>query len=419
MNKKQRFYPWLVTIAMGLIMSAIVDTYSGVIGVFLTPIANGMKVKLSDVSFFYTVLGLVMAVTIPFVEKIIKKFNLSIELLGVVIITALGAFIISNAKNLIIFYIMAGILGICMAFGGLVVQGIVINNWFEKSRNLAFSISSVIESIFLVIVTPITSLLIQKFNWKVAFFVLAIMTLVLGIPSALIVKLKPEDLGMLPYGSSEEKGASINNIEKQTVKKNISTKAVVFSGAFVISVLFTILVQFPGNIIQLFPTYGVSTGIGATTGALMVSVVSFAGIIIVPIIGWSCDKFGPQKALTFWLTTGIVAFLVLCWATKARSKDISLFGSLLICAAYNLFGSGQEIFARYMFEDEFDQGFSLVTSVSYFVGSFIMPILTGILEMTNSFVAVYLFCGLTTIIMIFLVIIGKNIGLMRKDKNEK
>lgn len=414
MNKKQRFYPWLVTIAMGLIMSAIVDTYSGVIGVFLTPIANGMKVKLSDVSFFYTVLGLVMAVTIPFVEKIIKKFNLSIELLGVVIITALSAFIISNAKNLIIFYIMAGILGICMAFGGLVVQGIVINNWFEKSRNLAFSISSVIESIFLVIVTPITSLLIQKFNWKVAFFVLAIMTLVLGIPSALIVKLKPEDLGMLPYGSSEEKGASINNIEKQTVKKNISTKAVVFSGAFIISVLFTILVQFPGNIIQLFPTYGVSTGIGATTGALMVSVVSFAGIIIVPIIGWSCDKFGPQKALTFWLTTGIVAFLVLCWATKARSKDISLFGSLLICAAYNLFGSGQEIFARYMFEDEFDQGFSLVTSVSYFVGSFIMPILTGILEMTNSFVAVYLFCGLTTIIMIFLVIIGKKYRINEK-----
>ena len=414
MNKKQRFYPWLVTIAMGLIMSAIVDTYSGVIGVFLTPIANGMKVKLSDVSFFYTVLGLVMAVTIPFVEKIIKKFNLSIELLGVVIITALSAFIISNAKNLIIFYIMAGILGICMAFGGLVVQGIVINNWFEKSRNLAFSISSVIESIFLVIVTPITSLLIQKFNWKVAFFVLAIMTLVLGIPSALIVKLKPEDLGMLPYGSSEEKGASINNIEKQTVKKNISTKAVVFSGAFVISVLFTILVQFPGNIIQLFPTYGVSTGIGATTGALMVSVVSFAGIIIVPIIGWSCDKFGPQKALTFWLATGIVAFLVLCWATKAKSKDISLFGSLLICAAYNLFGSGQEIFARYMFEDEFDQGFSLVTSVSYFVGSFIMPILTGILEMTNSFVAVYLFCGLTTIIMIFLVIIGKKYRINEK-----
>lgn len=178
--------------------------------------------------------------------------------------------------------------------------------------------------------------------------------------------------------------------------------------------LFTILVQFPGNIIQLFPTYGVSTGIGATAGALMVSVVSFAGIIIVPIIGWSCDKFGPQKALTFWLATGIVAFLVLCWATKAKSKDISLFGSLLICAAYNLFGSGQEIFARYMFEDEFDQGFSLVTSVSYFVGSFIMPILTGILEMTNSFVAVYLFCGLTTIIMIFLVIIGKKYRINAK-----
>lgn len=414
MNKKQRFYPWLVTIAMGLIMSAIVDTYSGVIGVFLTPIANGMKVKLSDVSFFYTVLGLVMAVTIPFVEKIIKKFNLSIELLGVVIITAFSAFIISNAKNLVIFYIMAGILGICMAFGGLVVQGIVINNWFEKSRNLAFSISSVIESIFLVIVTPITSLLIQKFNWKVAFFVLAIMTLVLGIPSALIVKLKPENLGMLPYGASEEKVASINDSEKHTVKKSISTKALIFSGAFVISVLFTILVQFPGNIIQLFPTYGVSTGIGATAGALMVSVVSFAGIIIVPIIGWSCDKFGPQKALTFWLATGIVAFLVLCWATKAKSKDISLFGSLLICAAYNLFGSGQEIFARYMFEDEFDQGFSLVTSVSYFVGPFIMPILTGILEMTNSFVAVYLFCGLTTIIMIFLVIIGKKYRINAK-----
>ena len=145
MSKKQRIYPWLVAVAMGITMAAVVDTYSGVIGVFLTPIAKSMNVKLSVVSIFYTVLVVVMAVVIPFVGKIIQKINLSLELSITVIVTSLSAVIIANSKSLFLFFVMAAVLGICMAFGGLFVQGIVINNWFEKRRNFAFSLSSVIE----------------------------------------------------------------------------------------------------------------------------------------------------------------------------------------------------------------------------------------------------------------------------------
>lgn len=59
-----------------------------------------------------------------------------------------------------------------------------------------------------------------------------------------------------------------------------------------------------------------------------------------------------------------------------------------------------------MFGKEFEKGFSLVTSISYFVGSFIMPILSGIYELSGSFLAVFLFCGLAAFLMILLVIIG-------------
>ena len=122
MSKKQRIYPWLVAVAMGITMAAVVDTYSGVIGVFLTPIAKSMNVKLSVVSIFYTVLVVVMAVVIPFVGKIIQKINLSLELSITVIVTSLSAVIIANSKSLFLFFVIAEVLGICMAFCVLVVQ---------------------------------------------------------------------------------------------------------------------------------------------------------------------------------------------------------------------------------------------------------------------------------------------------------
>lgn len=299
MNKKQDVYPWVVTVAMGLTMASIVDTYSGVIGVFLTPIAKSMHEPISVISVFYTILVVVMAVVIPFVGKTIQKVKLSWVLLFTVIITALSAFTIANTNSLIVFYLLAGILGICMAFGGLVVQGMVINNWFEKRRNFAFSLSSVIEAIFIAIMTPITSILIQNLGWKHAFLFLAILTLILGIPSALIVKLKPQEVGLLPYGAKEKEVVYEKNKGNINDNTQLSTKKLIVSGAFLITVLFTILVQFSGNITQLFPTYGVVTGIGATNGALMTSIVSIVGIVVIPLIGLSCDKFGPNKALPF------------------------------------------------------------------------------------------------------------------------
>lgn len=409
MSKKQRIYPWLVAVAMGITMAAVVDTYSGVIGVFLTPIAKSMNVKLSVVSIFYTVLVVVMAVVIPFVGKIIQKINLSLELSITVIVTSLSAVIIANSKSLFLFFVMAAVLGICMAFGGLVVQGIVINNWFEKSRNFAFSLSSVIEAIYISVMTPITSVLIQKFGWKNSFLILALLTLILGIPSALIVKLKPDKLGLLPYGAKSKEKITKERNEKIGKSNNskVSTKSVVLSGAFLITILFTILVQFSGNITQLFPTYGIVTGIGATNGALMASIVSFVGIIVIPLIGWSCDKFGPNHALPFWLIIGILSYIILSFANQLKSVPLSLIGAALVCSAYGLFGSGQEIFAKYMFEEKFDQGFSLVTSISYFAGAFIMPILSKIYEIFGTFLAVFAFCALGAVIMIVLIFVGK------------
>ena len=71
------------------------------------------------------------------------------------------------------------------------------------------------------------------------------------------------------------------------------------------------------------------------------------------------------------------------------------------------------MFARYIFEDAFEQGFAYVTSISYFAGAFIMPLLSAILEGSKSFVVVYGFCVAMTLVMIVLVLIGKK---LRMDK---
>lgn len=409
MSIKQKIYPWIVDISMGLLTAVVVDTFLSLMGYFLLPLVKSMHASLSVVSLFYTAVVIAMAATFPIAGRLVNKINLNILLFSSVIIAAICAFILSKTTKLIVFFIIAIIIGLCAGFCGLVVQGIVVNNWFEKRKNFAFSIASWVDSLYVLIMTPITALMVNNIGWRMGFIVLAIAILIIGMPTSLLAKLKPEKIGLLPYGAKNEKEAEEERESEKGNTKHIhfDNKTIIISGAFITCFIFAICVQITSNINQLFPTFASKYGLGLFAITAMPMALSLADLVLTPTFGWSCDKFGARKAIPFWLLIAIFSLILLGIAAIIKSPVLAIIGAALSDCFTMFLGSGQEIFAREQFGIAFDQGFSLITSITYIIGAFAIPLLSWIYETANTFLAVLITCGVLAIIMILVSISSK------------
>lgn len=420
MSTKQKVYPWLMILLTGLLMCVMVDTYTGTISLFLPPLVKSMGASLSVVTMFFPVMIISMAIAVSQVGSLIQKVNVKWFLTISIIVGGIGSIIISRATNLIVFYAMAILLGVSSGFTGLVVQGIVINNWFAKRKNFAFSAGSYVQTIYLVILTPIINKLIQSIGWRSSFFVLSMLTLVIGIPSALFIRLRPSDIGLKPYGyDPKDPQQSHQDSSKKQVK--IPRRTIIFSVAFFITLLFFISIQFASNVLQLFPTFALAVGFGPTISGMMPTIQTASDIVITPLFGVTTEKWGGKRALPFWAIVGIISMILLIISNNTHQVTFALVAAGLADIYTVLLGPGLQVFAREMFSGEsFDLGMSYAGSVSYVVGAFAVPALSRIYEATKNFNTVFYFVIAFMVLVIVLIWIGsKNIFVYKVNKNAK
>lgn len=216
-TKLQKTYPWIIIIASGLLMSLLEYTYTLLFSLFLNPLVHSLNSRMSIVSLYYTLISFSIAAMLPLINKIIAKISLSKITLTAIVVGSLSIWYFSHITQVWELYILAVIVGICSATCGTVVQGIVLNNWFVSRKNLAFTMGSFVSTIYLLIMTPVLTYLISIAGWRQTMFMLSWLTLILGIPCSLIMKAKPQDVGLKPYGFDK---CSKRNTNSKTVNNS-------------------------------------------------------------------------------------------------------------------------------------------------------------------------------------------------------
>ena len=142
---------------------------------------------------------------------------------------------------------------------------------------------------------------------------------------------------------------------------------------------------------QLFPMYGSSVGFAPQVGSLMVSVAMLCDIAWNPLIGWTCDKFGPARAVAMWAAVTVLSFA--CLLFSAASPVLACVGAGLNDSMYAVFGTGIATLTMAMFgHKDYGKIYSLVPAIGYVLGSMGAPLLTTIYETTGSFSSVWIFC---------------------------
>jgi MFS family permease len=345
------FYGWNIVAATFVSRLAYAEHYSSTLGLFFKPLSAAFGWNRTSIAAVQTIARFAEALMAPIVGPLVDRFGPRplMPLGGIIVGFAMLA--ITYTSSLWYFYLVRGlVVAIGFTLMGQLVSNVAISNWFVRKRGRAIGIAGIGSNLGNVIMTPLIVWLIVVYGWRMPFIVFGIVTfLVVLIPSAIFMRRRPEDMGMLADGMDPTVAdASDAPIEKEqsqdrdiprsrtvhsmsgpepiwTRKEALTTSTFwLLTSAFAIDNL-----AFQGINISLAP-YIQDLGYGDT---MMASVVTFRAVLMaiaMPVVGIMSEYADQVRVRIF-------PFAFLCIASF-----LFLFGEqlLVLWLAVGLYGLG-------------------------------------------------------------------------------
>lgn len=135
----------------------------------------------------------------PFVGYLIHRFGAR-KILGLgVFLTGLGYILMIYVDTIWALYLVyGGVLSVGYNMGFTHSLSTLINNWFIKKRARAMSIYALAAGVGGAIIVPLLSKSIQLYGWRRTAIYSGLTFWIIGVPSVLVFKTYPEDMGLLP-----------------------------------------------------------------------------------------------------------------------------------------------------------------------------------------------------------------------------
>ena len=217
MEKKKIHYGWYIVIGCLLITCTMVPPIMALSNKFLIQVTEELGLSRSGFTLANTILqGLGIFIS-PMVSSRLAKGDMrKIQCISIIGF-ALSYASYSLAQNAIHLYISSVFIGVFWLNSALIPVSMMITNWFAKKRGLAMSIAMAGIGVGGTIFSPIVTMLLEKYGWRHTYQIMALIVLVIALPAAFfILRKRPEDMGLKPYGSDE---ADTKTADKSSDKK--------------------------------------------------------------------------------------------------------------------------------------------------------------------------------------------------------
>lgn len=300
-TKKGFHYSWVICFVGFMVMCFPVCITSNCVGVFVKPVCEALGISRSAFSLvttFMSVSGIIFATQ---ASKIYSRFTIKKVMMACSVCWPILYAVYGIAPSIYIFYIVAFLIGICTILGTSMAVSSLLNNWFTEKRGLALSIYATGSGIGGIFLNPIISKLIATQGYQKTYLILAAVIAAAYIPCTFfLVKDKPEDKGLEPYGGRRQgakNGGELSGMTLDEAKKSpmlylcIPTAIIISMGCIVC--------------MQQTVAYVQDIGYDYTFAAKIAAVMAASLAVCKLVLGQMYDKLGSR------ITT---IFSILCFA---------------------------------------------------------------------------------------------------------
>lgn len=328
---KGAVWAWLVVIGCIGFYSIPTGIIGNTSGIFVAPVMDQFGWTQTDTTMYRTIQPLVAAVCAPIAGKLMEKYNPRWILAAVSAAFGLASWASAYATELWQWNLYGVVYGVTSAFYMYLAAPVLINAWFKKSAGLAISITAATLSILAAVASPIGQELINQFGWQTARAALSIVTTVLSVVlTVAFVRKSPTVMGLLPFGAGEQDDAANQSAAPEPDEGATVAQAIKSPGLYLLILVACIFVMCAA-FFQQIPAFAAHGALGASAGAMAVSIIMVGGVVFKLVLGALNDKIGVKY-------TGIIA--ASCGAIGILLAYIAGENVALFYAGMVVFGGG-------------------------------------------------------------------------------
>jgi MFS family permease len=310
LNKKSPriFYGWWIVAAM-----VVVSTYmGGVIFFGFTAFIGPIEAEFTNWSRFVTtssvsLRGMESGLLAPFAGRLVDKYGPRRLIFIGSIIVAFSLVMLSQMNSLWMFYLSFAVLSLGMSTCTLTVPMSAVTNWFHKKLGIASAFAIIGFGLSGVLV-PVIERLINTYDWRNTFLILAVGVVVVITPLSLVFRHKPQPYGYLPDGEQESSGPRLTEAVKETPpEKTWKVRELLKNGVFWrITVAYICLMMLLSGVITNVMPYLESVGRERSAASFVTMSIALATIGGRLGFGWLADR-RERKTI---VAAGFVAMLI-------------------------------------------------------------------------------------------------------------
>jgi MFS family permease len=267
---------------------------------------------------------LVSAVLSPIVGRVLDVRGPRVVILSGVLVLTAGLALAPSIERPWQLYLTLGVL----VGGGAnmmtyTVHSQFLPNWFVQRRGLAISIAFAGVGIGAIVLLPWLQSIIVNAGWRASCWAMGLLVLFGAGPLNLLVRKKPEDIGLLPDGESRSRSAAgtrtaLNIVDPRWAATTWTLARAVRTGRFWWIVLGYFCALVAWYAVQVHQTkYLMEIGFTPLVAAWSLGIVSVAGVPGQIVLGALSDRVGRE-----WIWTAGCAGFAICYAALIALEQV-------------------------------------------------------------------------------------------------
>lgn len=200
--RKGLHYGWVVVGVSFLAMLATSGAV-GAPGVLIGPLQKEFGWSAADISVSFAVRLMLFGLMGPFSAALLNRFGLrNIVTLALLIVAGAvwGSFHMTQLWQLTLFW--GALVGIGTGMTAMVLAATIASRWFVEKRGFVTGLLAASGASGQLVFLPALAALTEHFGWRFAFSGAVGVLLAVAVIVALLMRDRPSDLGLLPYGAT-------------------------------------------------------------------------------------------------------------------------------------------------------------------------------------------------------------------------
>lgn len=304
----------------------------------------------------------------------------------------------SVGGSAIFVYVAAALSGVGYGLCTMVPISILLNHWFNEKLSFAVAISAASTGVASMILPTIITYVAENYSLALAFRGEAVLLLAACLPSVLLIKATPEEVGLQPYGVKNETATVID--DSKAFLTGFS-KHIFHIVPFLLGAVCT-------TVTSLFSLHFTGQGYTSEQAALSISVFGFTLLIGKFAYGIFQEKIGSMGTDILFMGLNLLASAAGCLVSMS-----SVF--MYICTIFFGLGGamtsvGITMWARsFSSPQQYDKTIRMY-QVCFMLGNVVMSPITGSLaDYTGSYTISFFLFGVITAIMLIIILYSYHI----------